>query len=207
MRELTMRQREILNFIRIFSEREGVPPTVREIGGRFKVTPRAAFDHLAALERKGALERRATARRASRSLVLTERASLAGTASVPVLGRIAAGQPLLAEENREGTLPIAASALPGRGEDLFALRVQGDSMIDAHIVEGDLVLVHRQDSAQIGDIVVALLDDEATVKRFARDGERILLKPENRTMAPIVIAPRERSLKILGKVVGLLRGF
>ncbi len=206
MRDLTTRQREILNFIRAFSEREGVPPTVREIGASFKVTPRAAFDHLAALQRKGVLERRATARRASRSLVLTDRSTSAGVSAVPILGRVAAGQPLLAEENREGVLPIAASALPGRGEDMFALRVRGDSMINAHIVEGDLVLVRRQDSAEVGDVVVALLDDEATVKRFGRDGERVVLKPEHPTMAPIVVAPDDRSFKIIGKVVGLIRG-
>jgi repressor LexA len=206
MRELTARQREVLNFIRAFSEREGMPPTVREIGARFKVTPRAAFDHLAALERKGVLERRTTARRASRSLVLTDRPAPGAIASLPILGRVAAGQPLLAEENREGTLPIAASVLPGRGEDMFALRVKGDSMINAHIVEGDLVLVRRQDSAQTGDVVVALLDDEATVKRFGRDGERVVLRPEHPTMAPIVVAPGERNFRIIGKVVGLIRG-
>src|SRR5712691_7294304 len=172
MRELTTRQREILNFIRTFSEREGVPPTVREIGARFKVTPRAAFDHLAALERKGALERRSTTGRASRSLVLTDRRRPSDIVEVPILGRVAAGTPLLAEENREGALPLAASVLPGGGEDLFLLRVRGDSMTEAHIVERDLVLVRRQDSAQPGDIVVALLDDEATVKRFLRDGDR-----------------------------------
>jgi repressor LexA len=205
MRELTARQREILNFIRAFSSREGVPPTVREIGARFKVTPRAAFDHLAALERKGALERRATARRASRSLVLADHAETRGSIGIPILGRIAAGRPLLAEENREGTLPIAPAALPGRGEDLFALRVRGDSMIDAHIVDGDLVLVRRQDSALAGDIVVALIDDEATVKRFARDGDRIVLKPEHPSLPPIVLSPGAQ-VKILGKVIGLIRG-
>jgi repressor LexA len=128
-----------------------------------------------------------------------------------VLGRIAAGQPLLAEENREGELPIGAGALPAPAEDLFALRVRGDSMISAHICDGDLVLVRRQDSAQPNDIVVALVEsdagDEATVKRFQRDGERVVLKPEHPTMAPIVIDPRERAVRILGKVVGLLRGF
>ena len=207
MRELTARQREVLNFVRTFCEREGVPPTVREIGARFRVTPRAAFDHLAALERKGMLERRTTAGRASRSLVPSGRSSFGGTVAVPILGRIAAGHPLLAAENREGTLPIAAAALPGRGEDVFALRVRGESMIGAHIVEGDLVLVRRQDSAQVGDIVVVLVDDEATVKRFGRDGERIVLKPEHPTMAPILVDPREQSVRILGKVVGLVRGF
>jgi len=198
MRELTSRQRDVLNFIRSFSARQGVPPTVREIGERFRVTPRAAFDHLRALERKGMLQRRATSRRTSRS--------------VPILGRIAAGGPLLAVENREGELPVAASALPGGDDEVFALRVRGDSMIEAHICDGDLVLVRRQESAQPHDIVVAWLESEtsegeATVKRFQRDGARIVLKPENRAMAPIVIDPADRRLQILGKVIGVLRGF
>jgi repressor LexA len=210
MRELTARQRDVLNFIRTFTARQGVPPTVREIGDKFRVTPRAAFDHLRALERKGMLQRRAAAGRTARGLTLTDAAGgRSGGTSVPILGRIAAGQPLLAEENREGELPIAAGALPSRGEDLFALRVRGESMINAHICDGDLVLVRRQDSAQANDIVVALVEsdagDEATVKRFQRDGERVVLKPEHPTMAPIVVDAR--AVRILGKVVGLLRGF
>jgi repressor LexA len=208
VRELTNRQREVLSFIRSFSDGHGMPPTVREIGGRFKITPRAAFDHLRALERKGMLRRRQTATRTSRGLVIVDGA--AGTPafrSVPVLGRIAAGTPLLAEENREGELGIAPSSLPGRADELFALRVRGDSMIDAHICDGDLILVRRQDSAQPNDIVVAMVDGEATVKRFARQGERVVLKPEHPTMAPIVVDPRTQSFSILGKFVGLLRGF
>ena len=132
---------------------------------------------------------------------------------IPILGRIAAGSPLLAEENREGELPVAPSALADRGEDVFALRVRGQSMIDAHIMEGDLVLVRRQETAQPNDIVVALLeseaggDVEATVKRYLRDGPRVVLKPENPTMKPIVVEPAERQVQILGKVIGLLRGF
>jgi repressor LexA len=212
MRELTERQRDVLNFIRAFTARHGMPPTVREIGDKFRVTPRAAFDHLKALERKGMLQRRATAGRTARALTLTDAAGgRDNVPGVPILGRIAAGQPLLAEENREGELPIAAAALPGRGEDLFALRVRGESMIGAHICDGDLVLVRRQDSAQPNDIVVALVESEAggeaTVKRFQRDGERVVLKPEHPTMAPIVVDPRERQVRILGKVVGVLRGF
>ena len=210
MRELTDRQREVLGFIRTFTTRHGVPPTVREIGARFHVTPRAAFDHLRALERKGALKRRASAGRTSRALTLAGGAPT-NYRSVPILGRIAAGLPLLAEENREGELPVAASALPGGGEDVFALRVRGESMIDAHICDGDLVLVRRQDSAQPADIVVALIGDggeeEATVKRFFRDGPRVVLKPEHPTMPPIVVDPREREVRVLGKVVGVLRGF
>jgi len=140
MRELTGKQREVLAFIRTFIGKHGVPPTVREIGDRFKVTPRAAFDHLRALERKGALQRRASAGRTSRALTPAEPAVRISHA-VPILGRVAAGQPLFASENREGELHIAPASLPGRGEDLFALRVRGDSMISAHICDGDLVLV------------------------------------------------------------------
>jgi repressor LexA len=210
MRELTSRQRDVLNFIRTFSARQGVPPTVREIGERFRVTPRAAFDHLRALERKGMLQRRASSRRTSRALTLAEPA--AGYRNVPILGRIAAGAPLLAVENREGELPVAASALPGGEDEVFALRVRGDSMIEAHICDGDLVVVRRQDTAQPHDIVVAWLesetsDGEATVKRFQRDGARIVLKPENRALAPIIVDPAERQVQILGKVIGVLRGF
>jgi repressor LexA len=132
MRELTGKQQEVLGFIRGFIAKHGLPPTVREIGERFKVTPRAAFDHLRALERKGMLQRRATAGRTSRSLVPSE-GSAPRPHAVPILGRVAAGQPLLAAENREGELHIAPASLPGRGEDIFALRVRGDSMIEAHI--------------------------------------------------------------------------
>jgi len=211
MRELTGKQREVLGFIRGFVAKHGLPPTVREIGERFKVTPRAAFDHLRALERKGMLQRRATAGRTSRSLVPSDAAG-GRPHAVPILGRVAAGQPLLAAENREGELHIAPASLPGRGEDVFALRVRGDSMIEAHICDGDLVLVRRQDSAQPNEIVVAMVESdsgeaEATVKRFQRDGERVVLKPEHPTMPPIVVDPRRTPVKIIGKVVGLLRGF
>ena len=213
MRELTSRQREVLGFMRSFQAKYSVPPTVRELGERFKITPRAAFDHLRALERKGELQRRPSVGRTSRALTLPDAVGGRSHYSVPILGRIAAGAPLLAQENREGEVPIATAALPARGEDVFALRVRGESMIEAHICDGDLVLVRRQDSAQPNDIVVAMVESEAggeseaTVKRFLRDGARVVLKPEHPTMPPIVIDPARRSVRILGKVVGLLRGF
>jgi repressor LexA len=212
MRELTSRQREVLGFMRSFQAKHGVPPTVRELGERFRITPRAAFDHLRALERKGELQRRPSVGRTSRALTLPDMAG-SGRTHHSILGRIAAGSPLLAQENREGEVPIASASLPGRGEDVFALRVRGESMIEAHICDGDLVLVRRQDSAQPNDIVVAMVESEAggeteaTVKRFLRDGPRVVLKPENQTMAPIVVDPARRSITILGKVIGLLRGF
>src|SRR5256885_2442938 len=213
MRELTSRQREVLGFMRSFQARQGVPPTVRELGERFRITPRAAFDHLRALERKGELQRRPSVGRTSRALTLPDMTG-SGRAhhSVPILGRIAAGSPLLAQENREGEVPIAASALPGRGEDVFALRVRGESMIEAHICDGDLVLVRRQDSAQPNDIVVAMVDSdaggegEATVKRFLRHGSRVVPKPEPPPMAPNVLGPAPPSVRISGEGLGTLSG-
>ncbi len=210
MRELTARQREVLGFIRSFTERHGAPPTVREIGERFGFTARAAFDHLRALERKGMLQRRVTDKRVSRTLVLVQRPGAKrslSTRDVPVLGRIAAGTPILAVENHEGSIPLSTDWLERKGGEVFALRVRGESMIEAHILDGDLVLVRQQASAQPGDIVAALVDDEATVKRFARDGERVVLKPEHPTMKPIVVEPGRADFRILGKVQGVLRGF
>jgi len=207
MREMTSRQREVLEFIRTFSERHGVPPAVREIGERFGFTARAAFDHLKALERKGMLERRVTDRRVSRTLVLPgHRATRrAGRDSIPVLGRIAAGVPILAVQNHEDSIPLTPEWLGARGQDVFALRVRGESMIDAHIVDGDLVLVRQQETASPGDIVAALIDGEATVKRFAREGASVVLRPAHPTMKPIVVGPGRRELRILGKVIGVLR--
>jgi repressor LexA len=207
MKGLTFRQQEVLDFMRVFTERHGVPPTVREIGDRFGFTARAAFDHLHALERKGMLERRVTGKRASRTLVLPGRrpARRAGREDIPVLGRIAAGTPILAVENREDSIPLLPDWLGAQGQDVFALRVRGDSMIGAHIVEGDLVLVRKQETALPGDIVVALVDGEATVKRFARDKNVVLLRPEHPTLPPIVLGPDQRDFQILGKVIGVLR--
>jgi len=201
---LTRRQQEVLGFIRTFSQRQGVPPTVREIGERFHVTPRAAFDHLRALERKGYLRRRASSGRTSRALTLADRTTAAR--EIPILGRIAAGTPLQSEENREGTLPLAADWFGSRADEIFSLRVHGESMINAHIVDGDVVVVRRQEHAQPGEIVVALVDGEATVKRFTRDGEAVVLKPEHPTLPPIVVQPGEHEFRIIGKVVGLVRG-
>ncbi len=126
---------------------------------------------------------------------------------IPVLGRIAAGTPVFAEENREDAIPVRAEWFARKGEDLFALRVRGDSMINAHIMDGDLVLVRRQETAQPGEVVAALLDNEATVKRLGREGEAVVLRPEHPTMKPIVVEPGRGDFRILGKVVGLIRGF
>jgi repressor LexA len=207
MKEMTRRQREVLDFVRTFSDRHGVPPAVREIGERFGFTARAAFDHLRALERKGMLERRVTNKRASRTLVIPNRRGghRAGRDEIPVLGRIAAGAPLLAVENREDSIPLRPDWLRSQGQEVFALRVRGESMIGAHILDGDLVMVRHQDTAALGDIVAALIDGEATVKRLSREGGAVALLPENPAMKPIVVGPDRTDFRILGKVVGVLR--
>jgi len=207
VKEMTARQREVLEFIRIFVERHGVPPTVREIGERFRFTARAAFDHLRALERKGMLERRVTGKRASRTLVLPAQRGSRRTeaAGIPLLGRIAAGAPITAVENHEDTIPLRPEWLGTGGQDVFALRVRGDSMIEAHIVDGDLVLVRKQETAGSGDIVAAMVDGEATVKRFGRENGAVVLRPEHPTMKPIVVGAGHGDFRILGKVVGVIR--
>jgi len=207
LREMTQRQREVLSFMRGFTDKHGAPPTVREIAERFRFTPRAAFDHLRALERKGMLHRRVTDKRVSRTLVLTDRSPERSRRDreVPILGRIAAGAPIFAAENREDVIPVRPEWLAAKGGEVFALRVRGDSMIQAHIADGDLVLVRKQESAATGDIVAAMIDQEATVKRFATESGTVLLKPEHPTMKPIVVDPQRAEFRILGKVIGLIR--
>jgi repressor LexA len=202
---LTARQREVLDFVRNFMTRVGYPPTVREIGSHFGFVPRSVFDHLKALERKGYL-RRDPAK--SRSLQLLD-ASLSPSArtssyrELPILGRVAAGQPLLSDQNIEGTSVVPQDWV--NDDEAFLLKVQGESMIGAHICPGDQALVRRQSTAENGDIVVALLNDEATIKRILFKPDGILLQPENPTMPPIEVRKGEKSFQILGKVVGILR--
>ena len=207
MKDMTSRQREVLGFMRVFSDKHGAPPTVREIAERFRFTPRAAFDHLRALERKGMLQRRVTDKRVSRTLVLTDRGPERARREreIPILGKIAAGVPIFAVESPGDVIPVRPEWLAAKGGDVFALRVRGDSMIQAHIADGDLVLVRKQESAVTGDIVAALVDQEATVKRFSTEGGAVVLKPEHPTMKPIVVDPHRAEFRILGKVIGLIR--
>lgn len=207
---LTARQREVLEFIRQFMTRAGYPPTVREIGAHFGFVPRSVFDHLKAIERKGYLKREPSK---SRSLQLLDpaphpdarRSALGapGYRELPILGRVAAGQPLLSDQNLEGTSVVPQDWV--NGDEAFLLKVQGESMIGAHICPGDQALVRRQSSAESGDIVVALVDDEATVKRIFFRPDGVILQPENPAMPPIRVDPNVQRLQILGKVVGLLR--
>lgn len=204
MDDLPERQRQILRVIEDAVREQGYPPTVREIGSRVGLTsPASVQSHLAALEARGYIRRGASKRRA---LELTRpsrkggQVSLGrGLRSVPLVGRVAAGVPLLAEENVEDSLDIPGFL--GGDSSSFALRVKGTSMIKAGIFDGDIVVVKRQETAEDGDIVVALLADEATLKRFFRERDHVRLQPENDLMEPIQV----RDPLIAGKVIAVMR--
>ncbi len=199
--DLTKRQQEILDFIRGHTESHGYPPTVRDIGKAVGLASSSTVHaHLANLERIGLLRRDPSKPRA---LELLDRAAAGVRGLVrpglPLVGQVAAGQPVLAEENIEDY--IQTPELAGGRDGEYLLRVRGDSMKNAGILEGDLVVVRPQATAEEGDIVVALVGEEATVKRFFQEADHVRLQPENETMEPI----RSREVQILGKVVGLMR--
>ena len=196
---LTKRQQEIFDFVKRYVGEHGYPPTVRDIGKAIGLTSSSTVHaHLSNLEKLGLLRRDPTKPRAIE--VLKDRARQAvAPDGLPLVGQVAAGSPVLAEENIEEYVPVPGIAGGEDGE--FVLRVKGDSMKDAGILEDDHVIVRRQDTAADGDIVVALVGDEATVKRFFREEDHVRLQPENETMEPI----RTRDAQVLGRVVGLCR--
>jgi repressor LexA len=202
MVDLTKRQQEIFEFIKRYSARHGYPPTVRDIGKAVGLASSSTVHaHLANLEKVGLLRRDPTKPRA---IELLDRAvdgvrSIVRPAGLPLVGQVAAGSPILAEENVEEYVPTPA--VIGGEEGEYLLRVRGESMKDIGMMEGDLVVVRPQETARDGDVIVALLGEEATVKRFFRESDHIRLQPENATMEPI----RTREVQILGKVVGLMR--
>jgi repressor LexA len=198
--KITDRQQEIFAFIRFAIDRRGIPPTMREIGEKFGIRSTNGVEgHLAALERGGLIKRE---RGKSRGILV--RSADRSPVAVPLLGRVAAGQPVLALENREGEVTVDLSLFSLRSAaNIFALRVKGESMVNAHILDGDVLIVRAQNTALDGDIVVALWDGEATVKRFFGERNRVRLQPENSTMKPLLIDRGE--LVILGKAVGVLR--
>ena len=197
MLELTGRQKQILEFIRESVRQTGYPPTVREICRQLHLSaPSTVHAHLANLERLGYLRRDPSKPRA---LELVGERRL--PRPLPLVGQVAAGVPILAEQNVEEYVDV-----PGilrRGDDDFLLRVQGDSMADAGIYSGDFIVVHQQTDAENGSIVVALVGDEATTKRFYREGTRVRLQPENELYEPLVVD--EGEVQIIGTVVGVMR--
>jgi repressor LexA len=201
-RELTARQQQILDYIRGEIHRRGFPPSVREIGEHVGLSSSSTVhSHLSALEAKGFLRRDPSKPRALEVLDYrdTDRAIDYGSVrAVPLLGRVAAGEPMFAAENIESTISLPAEMAD---ESTFILRVKGDSMIEAGILDGDFVVVRQQNTANNGDIVVAMIDEDATVKTFYREADRIRLQPQNPTMDPIY----SRDVIVLGKVVALFR--
>ena len=199
---LTPRQREVLEALREFQARKGYPPSIRELGKILGISSlRGVTIHLDAIERKGWIERAST----SRSIrLLTAQDSTDARVSVPLLGSIAAGIPLLAIENVESYLPVPAE-MAANAEELFALKVKGDSMIGDAILDGDTIIVRSQPSAESGEIIAALIGDEATVKRLDSSNWPARLLPSNPNYEPIELTGED--VRILGKVMGLVRTY
>jgi repressor LexA len=201
--DLTKRQQEIFDFIKSYSAKYGYPPTVRDIGKAVGLASSSTVHaHLANLEKVGLLRRDPSKPRALELLdraVDNVRSLVTPREGLPLVGAVAAGQPILAEENIEDHIVVPNEAGGDQGE--FLLTVRGESMINAGMLDGDIVVVQRQETATDGEIIVALVGEEATVKRFFREADHIRLQPENDHMEPI----RTREVQIVGKVVGLLR--
>jgi repressor LexA len=194
--QLTERQREIYDFIREKIESRGYGPTVREIGQGFDIkSPNGVMCHLKALEKKGLIKREGFS---ARAIQLTDHRR--PSAGLPLLGRVAAGSPTqaVAQEDRLDFTELFGSP------DYYALKVSGQSMIDNHIDDGDFVVIRKQEQAANGERVVAMIDEEVTLKRYFREKNRVRLEPANQTMAPIYVDP-EKEMKILGVLVGVIR--
>jgi repressor LexA len=206
MEELSKRQQSILQFIIDEIKSKGYPPSVREIGKAVGLkSPASVHSHLKTLEKLNYLRRDPSKPRAIEVIYNNDQESKTDKEmiNIPVVGKVTAGAPILAEENVEDYFPLPLSYLKVGNNDLFMLRVSGDSMIEAGIHDGDYVIAEKQTYAENNEIVIALLDDEATVKRFFKEEDHIRLQPENPAYEPII----SKDVKILGKVTGLFRKF
>jgi repressor LexA len=206
MEELSKRQQNILQFIIDEIKAKGYPPSVREIGKAVGLkSPASVHSHLKTLEKLKYLRRDPSKPRAIEVIYNNDQESKSNKEmiDIPVVGRVTAGAPILAEENIEDYFPLPLSYLKVGNNDLFMLRVSGDSMLNAGIHDGDYVIAEKQSYANNSEIVIALLEDEATVKRFFKEDEHIRLQPENPAYEPII----SKNVKILGKVTGLFRKF
>ncbi|NLJ89082.1 MAG: transcriptional repressor LexA [Epulopiscium sp.] len=196
------KQLEILNYLKKEIKEKGYPPSVREICDAVDLkSTSTVHGHLNRLEKKGLIRRDPTKPRAIEILDDSFYGIRQELVNVPIIGNVTAGQPILAVENIEDYFPLPVDYV--RNDTVYMLHVQGDSMIEAGIFDNDLVLVRKQSTAENGDIVVALIEDGATVKRFFREKDHIRLQPENPTMSPIIV----KDVSILGKVIGLFRKF
>lgn len=201
MKGLTERQREVFDFIRGFIRTNRYPPTIREIATSFRFSIKGSYDHVKALERKGFLRCHENRSRAIEITDEPEGERESKLSSIPLLGNVAAGKPLFAEENLQGYVMVPAECISNSAH--FALQVKGDSMKEAGIMDGDVVVVTHQNTADNGDIVVAMIDDAVTLKRFFAEKNRVRLKAENPKYPPLYT----QNLRILGKLAFLMRTY
>jgi repressor LexA len=200
MKELTERQKEVFEFIKEYISSHRYPPTLREVANHFSISVKGSFDHVRALKKKAFI--RCDLKRSRAIEIIKDRESKeAKVELIPLIGKVAAGKPILAEENFEGSIEIPSGML--HGGQHFALHVKGDSMKNAGILDGDIAVIHQMDVANHGDIVVALLDDSATLKRLCIEKNRFKLKAENDAYPAIY----SRDIKILGKLIFILRSY
>jgi repressor LexA len=202
MKELTQRQREVLSFITEYIHAHRFPPTMREIADHFSISVKAAHDHVTAMKKKDYLR---TGEKRSRTIELTRMVNGEepdGTVEIPYLGTVAAGLPSVAEAHQEGAVVMHRSMLK-KNRNYFALKVRGDSMEGAGILDGDTAIIEKQETARNGEIVVALLDDSVTLKRFFKESSRVLLQPENPKYSPIYT----QDVRILGRLAYTIRGY
>ena len=204
MREPTRRQKEVLDFIADYIRRNEYSPTIRDVADNFAISVKGASDHLQALRKKGLLEQ---GDKKSRTIKLVKDIEVEEVVKIPILGTVAAGRPIMADENMDGSIGLNRSLIK-RGMRYFALRVRGDSMDGAGIIEGDIAVILQQNTAQNGEIVVAMVDEDSnegfTLKTFFLEGKRIRLQPEN-PKYPVKYYTRE--VQILGKLVHIFRSY
>jgi repressor LexA len=202
MKDLTDRQREVLAYITRYIAGHKFPPTVREVADHFAISVKGAYDHIKAIEKKGHI--RLDINKSRTIEVVREEGAEgeeAATRSVPILGTVAAGKPIFAEENFEGEIAIPAQMLK-RG-NYFALRVRGDSMRDAGILSGDYAIIQERETAENGEIVVAMVDEAVTLKRFFKERNRVKLQAENPAYPPLFTT----DVRVLGKLAGIIRNY
>jgi len=199
MKEPTERQKEVLDFIAEYISSHAYPPTIREVADFFSISVKGANDHLVALKKKGLLKQ---GDKKSRTLKLVKEEG-EDIADIPILGTVAAGRPIMALENMEGSIKMHRSFLKNAGK-YFALRIKGDSMEGAGIVDGDIAVIEQQNVVRNGEIAVVMLDEAVTLKTFYRENTRIRLQPENLNYSPIYCS---RDVRVLGKLVHIFRSY
>jgi len=202
MKEPTERQREVLDFIAGYINAHAYPPTIREVADFFEISVKGAHDHLTALRKKGLLKQGDKKSR-TMELVKTEKEGMEDFTDIPILGTVAAGRPIMAVENMDGSIKMHRSLL-NKNAKYFALRVKGDSMEEAGIIDGDLAVIEQQNLVRNGEIAVVMLDDAVTLKTFYRESARVRLQPENAKYSPIYCG---RDVRVLGKLASIFRSY